>query len=648
MMTVRQTSILKRIIKHPEGITGQKLSEELKVSSKTIRNDLVQLNNWLCAFHTRISASRTFGYYIKAEDMSGIRECLRAAETAGKDKHAESPMERKYYILGKVLGRTKISFYELAERLYVSEQTIYKDVIYLQQSLQMNYNFEGIRIENGQAELWASESEIRNLVFRIIQTQVSSANKLMDINLYQLVKDVTHLEEIHKFVEYISCYCDETETLISDQILFISAWAVFYTNVRTQEGHSLTGADKRQTDSLPFDKDDDLSRFLKKINMDWFLDFEDKDYRLLYHFLEALGFLTLGSKSVSNEAEYVCMELIAKAKEMYGVDFYAMPSLAEEMKRHLEYAVRRIKLDYQLTNPFREEVKKKYLFSYQIALLLVPLLYDVYQKYPTEDEVSFFAVYIQTCLQMQSVTVNVLLVYGTTLGYLSLIENWLKREFASRIRICGFCPQYKLQESCKKQEINLVISTVSLDLELPIPCIVISQLPTEKDRRGIDQLMTKAASQDYGDMIFSQLFLETRVLFFDRGESFDQIIKDCAARLGKEGCITNEDSFSQAVLQREAVYPTLIDHGCYLPHPLTNQAIKNGICTGIVRDSIHRDPDVKVVFVMALESKIDQRFQKIYNFIQSMAASPLTVENLKNLGTPGEVMEYLQNMMKII
>lgn len=641
MLTVRQVNMIRLIMEHREGITGQKLSEKLKVSSKTIRNDLVQMNDWFSHYHCRISASKKIGYYITDSDLHKVKECLDLLEAANNQKQAQSPMERKYYIMGKVLGRTGISLYELAERLYVSEQTIYRDVMALQMFLKKSYHFNGLKVENNRLELCAEESCIRSTVYRIIQTQVSSSNTLMDLDFYQFVKEIENLDEIHNFVSYISRYCDAREVIISDQVLFISAWSLFYTNVRIGEGHLLA-----QTEL--FQKEDELSRFLVEISETWFLDFKESDLFQLYAFLEALGFLSEKAGVAGNDAAFICTELIARTKEMYGVDFGTMPALADHLKRHLECAIRRVLLDYQLTNPFKEQVKKKYAFSYQIALLFVQILYDVYQKYPTEDEVSFFAVYIQTCLEMQSVTLNVHLVYGTTLGYVYLIESWLKREFGSRIHICGFCPSYKLAKVCDSYQIHMVVSTVPLDDGVLVPHMVISQLPVEQDRVNIDQMLTTLASKDQGDNQFYELFQERRIVFFEQQETFETMIDTCAGRLQDSGCISDAAAFSKETLLRESVYPTLIDHGCYLPHPLLNQAVHNGISVGIVRHNQEKEFEITVVFVMALEPRIHKNFQKIYDFIQKIGDSPLMVRDLQRLEDEAEAVTYLQNLMKLI
>ena len=47
MFTKRQTNILEIILKNTSGITGSNIGEKLSVSSRTIRNDISQINSLL-------------------------------------------------------------------------------------------------------------------------------------------------------------------------------------------------------------------------------------------------------------------------------------------------------------------------------------------------------------------------------------------------------------------------------------------------------------------------------------------------------------------------------------------------------------------------------------------------------------------------
>ena len=110
-VTKRQIEIIEYIMNNVSGITGDKLAKYFGVSSRTIRNDILQINSalkgdqLLCQTEGRllspsIKASKRIGYYITQEDM----EYFRAVLSGGSDRnHVIAPHNRGYAILGHTL-----------------------------------------------------------------------------------------------------------------------------------------------------------------------------------------------------------------------------------------------------------------------------------------------------------------------------------------------------------------------------------------------------------------------------------------------------------------------------------------------------------------------------------------------------------------
>lgn len=93
-VTKRQIEIIEYIMNNVSGITGDKLAKYFGVSSRTIRNDILQINSalkgdpLLCQTEGRllspsIKASKRIGYYITQEDM----EYFRAVLSGGSDRN---------------------------------------------------------------------------------------------------------------------------------------------------------------------------------------------------------------------------------------------------------------------------------------------------------------------------------------------------------------------------------------------------------------------------------------------------------------------------------------------------------------------------------------------------------------------------------
>lgn len=87
-VTKRQIEIIEYVMNNVSGITGDKLAKYFGVSSRTIRNDILQINSalkgdpLLCQTEGRllspsIKASKRIGYYITQGDMEYFRAVFK-------------------------------------------------------------------------------------------------------------------------------------------------------------------------------------------------------------------------------------------------------------------------------------------------------------------------------------------------------------------------------------------------------------------------------------------------------------------------------------------------------------------------------------------------------------------------------------------
>ena len=145
------------------------------------------------------------------------------------------------------------------------------------------------------------------------------------------------------------------------------------------------------------------------------------------------------------------------------------------------------------------------------------------------------------------------------------------------------------------------------------------------------------------------MFNRSRVVFIEEDLTFEEIVSACAKRLEQEGFIADEKQYTQAVLKRESVYPTHIDNGVYFPHPLINDALKGGICVGVVHgNSVEAQQEIHLVFVSCHEEQINPEMIHIYNLINKVAASPQLVSVLLSLPDEGELIDYLERVIQIM
>lgn len=631
MLSKRQVDIIKLILKHPDGIYSAKLCEELNVSSRTIRNDIVSINSYLTNNQCMIHSSKKIGYFIVSESYDRVKECLNVIEAIDHKKIASSSTERKYYILGRLLFEETINISDLSDELYVAEATIYKDVHSFIHEMAEKYFFHVLFLENGVLKINTDEAKLRSLIYRLIKDEIGNDNKLMNLYLYQLFKDVLDMDELNNIVEYLFDYCDVHLINVPDCMIYCVAWMVYFTSVRIDCSYQL---------NLQSTKNDNI--WIKKVSNDLQLNFNDADCELIEPYINTIG-IGITQKQKENDQDII-QEFIAQIYIQYSIDLLSMPSLVESLNTHLIFAIKRLQMDYQLRNPLLKDVKMKYAFAYEIALLIVPLVQEKYGKLFEEDEISYLALYIEPFLQAQKHKVRILIVNETSLGYVHLIENWLYHEFKDKIEVVGFSGIHALEETIKTKKVDLVISATLIESKLPAPIVNIFYLPTEKDRDIIERVISSFALRIQGMDTFDSVFEAENILFIDDDDNYDNILYKCSKNLEKKGYIDDADSFAKGCIEREMTYPTHIANGCYMPHPLFNQAKKNAICIAVNRNS----EEQKLFFVSAFEPRIVTELQLVYNLIGIVAETPSLIDWILKANTNLEVMDCLRDIIKMM
>ena len=322
MLTDRQKKVVKIIVEHDRGIYANEIAKTLKVSTRTIRNDIAGINLALKNSQCSIQSSKRTGYFIMQENINRIKEVLKTMDALNPKQVATSSKQRKYFILGKLMNCHAKDLGEMADELYVSEQTVYKDLTGMIHYLDEKYHFDALSLENGKMILQPKEIEIRTLVYRLIKEEIYLTNRLVDIHLYQMIRESADMEELNDIVDYISAYCRSNSIVLSDQIVFVIAWMIFFTMLRSEGGYQL----ERNVEL--FNPNEKLSQLLTSLFRDLRFNLTQSDCHLLQNYIETLGFYSnqegvISGSEVEEIVDLFTKEMLAK----YNMDFTTIPSL---------------------------------------------------------------------------------------------------------------------------------------------------------------------------------------------------------------------------------------------------------------------------------------------------------------------------------
>ena len=195
-LTKRQLEIV-NIIKKERIVSSSKIGQMLNVSSKTIRNEINEIN------------SKCKSSYIVSEKGSGYKINSNLQVQINDE---DSQLNRNFLILRDLLSKEEIDLYELAESLFISESTLLKSIQMLNEIIRKRNPNIQIQRNHNMLKLNGSEEERRQVSTYFLMHELEEYNfdlknyadffSLFDLNiLKELILEFN--KEYHIKMKYV-------------------------------------------------------------------------------------------------------------------------------------------------------------------------------------------------------------------------------------------------------------------------------------------------------------------------------------------------------------------------------------------------------------------------------------------------------------
>ena len=220
-MNKRIMKIVDVLLKQDSYITIDKISEELAVSNKTIRNDLQIVDQYLEENNLKLIKKTGVGIRIdgKVRDKLHVLESVREKNKTLADY---SPQARKIFIGMQLSAFDSCRIYELSEQLFVSRATIHKDILSLTKDLE-TFKIALHRKNNNGISMEGKEKNIRNFLLELM---------LRD-NGYQMFIDIIRRDDYRCDGSYVFPGLEVTDDEVKDFTGCILRWGNPYINSLT-------------------------------------------------------------------------------------------------------------------------------------------------------------------------------------------------------------------------------------------------------------------------------------------------------------------------------------------------------------------------------------------------------------------------------
>jgi|SRR5690625_2918422 len=549
-------------------LTSAQLSSELNVSSKTIRNDIKELNSQLREYGIYIEAIRGKGYVLKAENKEGLHDFFQSYTDDISTRIPKTSEERTMYLLETFLYSTQyIKIDDLCEELFVSRSTLQNNLNSVRDILKKYDLFLEQKPHYG-IKIKGKESSIRFCISEYIFNQTP-------LTMEPQWLSILSKKEFEIIRESILKQLREHRIVISD-ISFhnlLTHLIIAYKRIFEQKPVQMM---KREYKELKSKKEYKVAeKILDDIEHALDVHFPNNEVAYLSIHLQGtkLASSMNGEKDfdslIDHEVYALAKDLIHRIEQFYNLGISKDQQLLINLSLHLKPAINRYHYNMNIRNPMLEEIKLKFPLSFEAALTGAEVIYERYDFEVNEDEVAYIALHLEAAREKAKGTSpqrkKCLIVCASGLGSAQLLFYKIENELGHRIHVVGTTEYYNLSNE-NLEDIDFIISTIPIEQELGIPVIQVSTILGESDLSLIENKIENRESSLHTYITPRNTFLNQQ---FNTPE---EIIRFLTKKVIKDNQAS--DHYTDSVLEREAQAPTSFGNLVALPHPLepgTNQ-----------------------------------------------------------------------------
>lgn len=601
----------------------ESLADKLKVSAKTIKNDMKELNRLLEGSALVESVSGRYALFIL--DERTFRE--KKQTVYSQNDYMNSPSKRYGYILNRLMHEEgAVLIDDLADEICVGRTTINGDLKKLREMLE-SYQVGIVGRTNTGIRLEGDELSIRLLVLEQMYDRVFESF-LLDDDLESMVNE----------------YCQEYGLDYMTTQYFMRSYTVMIDRVLND--HPLNSLQEKYHEL----EQTTAYRFAEKIVMRTMEMFQVRIP------MEEILFLSLpiaGMRTPMNREDKQVLEISEEVAELvvkilnriaYDMNFHISPTdLLDDFVYHINFMLNRLKYRFYIRNYALAEIRERYPLAYKMAEVAKKVIEEQTSFAVTDDELGFLASYFSLFLEEQHYKnrkvfrVGIVCAQGAISG--KLIQVRLEKMMSDQT-------EFELlseKEAEDREDFDLLISTSRNYESDAVPVICLGEFFDEVEvLRQIERLKYMGnleVSMKTGIHSLIATILEPEHFYVLGPEpSYLEAVLYMIDCLTEEGVL--EADFKEAFLKREKKSTMLFDERIGFPH-LQYPGEKIVLAVGAADRT---GSGVQFILLLALPKNSelnDDILIHIYNELLVISSDETLTEEIAKLKSGSEFVLYM-------
>ncbi|MCI8888878.1 MAG: PTS transporter subunit EIIA [Hungatella sp.] len=602
--------------------TSKQLGEELRLSEKTIRTRIRELEQAMEDSGAIICSKPRYGYRLKVED----RESWEQFQSKRYKEDSRVPMdsgERVDYMLALFLNRTDyIKLEDLSDFLYVSPKTLtneLKRVEYILECFSLKLErkpYYGIRTEGLEFDKRCC----------ILQNFYLSQKPFW--------KNGGRYEKDHEAIAAILLELTRQYDMRFTEIAFQNT--VFYIALgisRMKKGFFIG------TTMSPI-PDGRVKREVElAVRLYEQLDIEEKEHirlpwaEIYFTAVYIAGRRILELHQGSGEQNMVAGKeldgLVSRILEeiylSYGVELRDNLNLRIMLIQHLVPMEIRVRYGIPVENVPDRQIKEAYILAYSMAQVAAGQMAEYYKKPMPEDEVFCMALYFAMALDEKKMLNKrrnrILLICVSGKASSRLLKYRFQKEFGEYIDSLEICGVHEL-EQVDFGQVDFVFTTVPVYRKVSVPIMEIHDFLESGEIMSIRHFLQAGGLQFLNKYYKKELFF-SRIPAKDKLEAIHEICIRMA------DTVWLPEGFEESVLEREEFGATDFGNLTAIPHPRVMMTKETVVAVAVLEKPILWSSNmVQVVVLTSLNEEDDEETQQFYEVTAAFLSDKEAVEAL--------------------
>lgn len=608
------------------------LAESLGVSTRTVRNDIKQLNHDLDGIASLVN-EKGKGYHLEVRDDQLFLSLLEKS-SAGNDS-VTSSKHRIAFIIDKLINSDETyTLDDLAFEMHIGRTTLVNELKKASVPLgTYNLLIQGKR--NKGMELSGRELDLRFFILDNIY-DLLYGNYPVDLDI---IEEIASISGRHDFDSTTQARLMEFITVMLDRLL---------------KDHPLNEMDEKHQKLLNSNDYQIAQEIVNSIEK--LLPIEIPQPEILFMTIPIAGRRTptnnrtMAEITITDDVKQL-LELIVEQVGFNKEIIQEHESFFKDLQYHLTFMLNRLMFGLRLKNPLLADVKEKYPVAYKMAEIAGQVIENRYELEASEDELGYLAFYFGVFIAQSNVKVKrfqkAAVVCGTGRGTAKLVAIQLERVLNQNTQIDLFSEKEITEEILSRYDI--VFSTVTLPFETSVPFITISEIFDEQNvTREIEKVsyLQKLNIKDTKvQSIINHLIPKEKFFLLDSSKDYHENVRMMVESLVEQGFL--DEGFKERLKEREMKGSMVFDNYVALPHTFNHQSPSIELALGVFPQKVPADgKEVKLVFLLGLpEQQTDNNehlIVKVYDEILQIANDQQLTDQLARANSHEEAKQLLE------